>query len=44
MKKTLRNIVAIPFLITGILLGSVAFVCVFLAVWFTETGIEIMED
>lgn len=44
MKRVFKNILAIPFLAIGVVFGSVAFVCVFLAAWFTETGIEITED
>lgn len=44
MKRMFKNILAIPFLAIGVVFGSVAFVCVCLAAWFTETGIEITED
>ena len=44
MKKTLRNIVALPFLLVGVVLGCIAFILAFIAAWFTETGIEITEN
>ena len=43
MKRIFKNILAIPFLAIGVVFGSIAFVCAFLAAWFTETGIEITE-
>ena len=44
MKRIFKNILAIPFLAIGVVFGSIAFVCAFLAAWFTEIVIDITED